>query len=85
MPSPIKSPRIALIAALMGASALTACAVVGPNYTRPNTPNVAGYAMQGRRRFAAHCRHRDRAAAGRLVEGVQLARTRRDRASRAGK
>ena len=47
MPSPIKSPRSALVVALLGASALSACAVVGPNFTRPNTPNVSGYAMKG--------------------------------------
>jgi NodT family efflux transporter outer membrane factor (OMF) lipoprotein len=47
MPSPINPPRLTLLAALLGASALTACAEVGPNFTRPNAPDVAGYAMKG--------------------------------------
>ena len=47
MPSLIKPRRTALLAALMGASVLTACAEVGPNYTRPNTPDVSTYGMKG--------------------------------------
>ncbi|HWE45109.1 MAG TPA: efflux transporter outer membrane subunit [Caulobacteraceae bacterium] len=46
MPSPIKRSR-PWLAALLAASALTACAEVGPNFTRPQTPNVSGYAMKG--------------------------------------
>ena len=79
MPSPIKPPRLTLIVALLGASALTACAEVGPNFTRPSTPNVAGYAMKG---DEASTRIVDAAASqqqGGWWKAFKVARTRRHR------